>query len=132
MENLVDCSKVIVKKSAIPGAGVGAYSICNIFKGDLVERGIARVLADIDGHINPFVFTWSDDDPNTTWAIVSGCATFYNTCSEENANTIMLRDFKRCIWEIIAIKDIKPGEELVHVYKSKKWRACFQETLADI
>ena len=104
MENLVDCSKVTVKKSKIQGAGVGVYASCHISKGDIVERGIARVLTDIDGHINPYVFTWSDENPNKTWAIASGCATFYNTCNEENANTIMLRDFERCIWEIVAKK----------------------------
>ena len=132
MENLVDCSKVTVKESKIPGAGVGVYASCNISKGDIVERGIARVLTDIDGHINPYVFTWSDENPNKTWAIASGCATFYNTCNEENANTIMLRDFERCIWEIVAKKNIKQGDELLHIYKSKEWRDCFKETLSDI
>jgi len=28
---------------------------------------------------------------------------------------------------ILATKDIAAGDELLHVYKSKKWRTCFQE-----
>ena len=131
-ETLVDCSKVIVRVSDIPGAGAGAYAACDIPEGELVEKGLARVLTDLDGHVNPFVFTWSDDNPNTTWALASGCATFYNTCADDAANTHMIRDFDKCAWEIRATRDIKAGDELVHVYKSKRWRGCFKDALADV
>jgi len=39
----------------------------------------------------------------------------------------MERDFANCSFVITATKDIAEGEELLHVYKSKGWRTCFQE-----
>ena len=76
---------------------------------------------------NPYTFTWSDDIPNTTWACGSGCSTFYNTTEEASANTHMERDFAANSFVITATKDIAAGDELMHVYKSKAWRTCFQE-----
>ena len=122
-DSLVDCSRVHVKNDAYGGAG--AYATVDIESGDLVEKGIVRVLTNIDGNENPYVFTWSDELPNTTWAVGSGCSTFYNTCEGDASNTHMVRDFQNNSFVITATKDIKAGEELVHVYKSKKWRTCF-------
>jgi hypothetical protein len=62
---------------------------CDIVKGDVVEYGIVRVLTNCDGNENPYVFTWSDQVPNTTWATGSGASTYYNTGPEESANTHM-------------------------------------------
>eukprot|EP01048_Picozoa_sp_COSAG05_P014692 COSAG05_NODE_1687_length_4280_cov_15.580244_3_plen_163_part_00 len=67
--------------------------------------------------------------PNVTWACGSGCSTFYNTSEEEASNTHMVRDFAGCSFVISATKDIKAGDELLHVYKSKKWRTCFKDDL---
>lgn len=110
-----------------------------------------RVLTHCDGNENPYVFTWSDDVPNSTWATGSGCSTFYNTADEAESNTHMCvcimpaspaallaclmcatraareRDFANNSFVITATKDIAEGEELLHVYKSKAWRKCFQE-----
>lgn len=80
-DSLVDCSRVMVKNDAYGGAG--AFATVDIASGSLVESGIVRVLTNCDGNENPYVFTWSDVLPNTTWAIGSGCSTFYNTCEEE-------------------------------------------------
>ena len=150
-ESLVDCSRVFVKNDQYGGAG--AFAAVPIKKGELVEKGIVRVLTNCDGNENPYVFTWSDEQPNTTWAIGSGCSTFYNTCSEATGNTHMevrwlplpfprrrplrlrrltppalpQRDFAGNSFVILATKDIAAGDELLHVYKSKKWRTCFQE-----
>ena len=121
---LVDCSKVTVKPDAFGGAG--AYAACAIGKGEVIERGIVRVLTNVDGNENPYVFTWSDDVPNTTWAIGSGCSTFYNTGPEEDANTKMERDFADGSFVIYATRPIAEGDQLLHVYKSKGWRKCFQ------
>ena len=124
-ESLVDCSRVFVKNDAYGGAG--AFATVDIPNGSLVEKGIVRVLTNCDGNENPYVFTWSDALPNLTWAIGSGCSTFYNTCEDEGSNTHMNRDFANNSFTIVATKDIKAGEELLHVYKSKKWRTCFGE-----
>jgi SET domain-containing protein len=57
----------------------------------------------------------------------SGCAPYYNTCKEGEANTKMIRFFDEDRFEIYATRDIKAGEELLHTYISLKWRTCFQE-----
>ena len=71
-EGLVDCARVRVFENQF---GAGAYAAQDIAKGELVESGIVRVLTDVDGNVNPYVFTWSDEVPNTTWAIGSGAST---------------------------------------------------------
>eukprot|EP00933_Yihiella_yeosuensis_P037081 TRINITY_DN30930_c0_g1_i1.p1 TRINITY_DN30930_c0_g1~~TRINITY_DN30930_c0_g1_i1.p1 ORF type:complete len:156 (-),score=31.64 TRINITY_DN30930_c0_g1_i1:525-992(-) len=129
MSILVDCSKVHVKPDAYGGAG--AFAACDIKAGELVEKGIVRVLKNVDGNENPYIFTWSDEIPNKTWANGSGASTFYNTGTEEQSNTHMERDFKNNSFVITATRDIKKGEELLHVYKSKSWRTCFKDDLND-
>lgn len=125
--SLVDCSRVVVKEDAYGGAG--AFAATAIGKGEVVEAGIVRVLTNVDGNINPYVFTWSDEIPNKTWAIGSGCSTFYNTpaSGSEEGNTTMKRDFANNSFVITATRDISEGEELLHTYKSKSWRECFKE-----
>ena len=41
----------------------------------------------------------------------------------------MERDFKANSFVITATKDIRAGDELLHVYKSKGWRTCFKDEL---
>ena len=128
---MIDCNKVYIKQSEICKDGLGAFAKDKIKKGDRVEIGLVRLLSDnsnkcFDGMNNPYVFTWSDDIPNYTWAIGSGCATFYNTNSEENSNTIFKRYFKEMCFEIIAKRNIEKDEELTHTYKSLEWRTVFR------
>ena len=122
---LVDASKVAVYPDEHGGAG--AFAAVEIKEGEVVESGIVRVLTNVDGNENPYVFTWSDEVPNTRWATGSGASTFYNTAEEAVANTHMERDFVNNSFVITATKDIKAGDELLHVYKSKGWRKCFQD-----
>ena len=75
-----------------------------------MERGIVRVLTNCDGNENPYVFTWSDEMPNTTWALGSGCSTFYNTAEEADSNTHMERDFVNNTFVIKATK-VRRGRE---------------------
>ena len=104
--------------------GCGAFAARDIGAGELVEAGIVRRLPPgFDGQTSPHVFTWSAD--GTVWAIGSGCSTFYN-CSDE-PNTTMERLFDEDRFVITALRDIREGEELTHVYKSLTWRACFAD-----
>jgi len=57
----------------------------------------------------------------------SGCAPYYNTAAETDANTRMVRFFDEDRFEIYATRDIAAGEELLHTYISLKWRTCFAE-----
>ena len=123
-ESFVNCDKVYVKKSEICH-GEGVFARNSIGAGDLVESGIVRVLTNCDGHENPVVFTWSNDNPNNTWAMASGCAPFYNSIND--ANTKMIRDFENNTFEIIALREIRKDEELFHTYKSLQWRECFKD-----
>jgi hypothetical protein len=123
--SLVDCSKVYIKNIEKNGESMsGAFTNQTINKGDIVESGLIRIV-NLDGHNNPYVFTWSDNIPNTTWGIGSGCATFYNTSL--NPNTIMERNFSNNSFIIRSLRDIEKDEELTHMYKSLKWRKCFSK-----
>eukprot|EP01083_Nonionella_stella_P315080 1137032_1 len=95
--------------------------------GEAVEYGLMRRLQnDFDGDNDPYVFTWSDDIPSKTWAIASGCATFYNA-GRKTANCKMIRDFDNDSFTFIATKNIKKDDELFHEYTSLDCRTCFQE-----
>ena len=122
--SLVDSSRVYVKNDEYGGAG--CFASVDMAEGVEVERGIVRVLTNCDGNENPYVFTWSDELPNTTWALGSGCSTFYNTTEEGSANTHMIRDFANKSFSIVATRDVKAHDELLHVFKSKTWRTCFK------
>ena len=115
----INCSNVYTRKNEF---GNGVYAKTSIKKGQLVEKGIARVIP-VEGNNCPYVFTWSED--RTKWALCSGYATFYNT--SKTPNTIMTRDFINNTFEIHASKDIEVDEELTHTYRSLGWRKCFSE-----
>jgi len=118
-EDDITCSNIYTTKNEF---GNGVYAKTIFKKGDLIEKGIARVIP-INGNECTYVFTWSDD--RTKWALCSGYATFYNT--SKTANTIMNRDFVNNTFEIYALKDIGKDEELTHTYRSLEWRECFLE-----
>lgn len=127
----IDCSKVLVKSSAFATEDNqfdGAFAAVDFKEGDLVERGLMRRLPDgFDGNTCPYIFTWSTERPNKTWGMGSGCAPYYNTAAETDANTRMVRFFDEDRFEIYATRDIAAGEELLHTYISLKWRTCFAE-----
>ena len=122
-QDLVNCSSVYVTNSTLIPGEIGVFAECDFDIGDVIEHGIVRVLKHVDGNENPHVFTWSDDIPNTSWAMTSGCATFYN--SSNNANVKMVRDFNTNTYKFIALKKINKDDELFHLYKSISWRECF-------
>tara|TARA_A200000159_G_C7058535_1_gene229318 strand:- start:138 stop:548 length:411 start_codon:yes stop_codon:yes gene_type:complete len=128
---MVDCSKVYIDTSTFSTPDnkfSGAFASIDIKQGELIESGIVRRINDksFNGMNCPHVFTWSDKIPNTTWAICSGCAMFYNTGLMNSTNTYMKRYFDEDRFEIYAKRDIKKGEELTHTYKSLEWRDVFK------
>jgi hypothetical protein len=116
----VDCDKVFVDKSEF---GFGVFARQNIYAGDIVEVGLMYIINGVDGNNNEHLFTWSDD--KTVWAGASGCIPFYN--HSDNPNIKKVGDLKNNTMHIIALKDIKKGEELRNTYMSAKWRTCFKE-----
>ena len=131
--NKIDCRNVYVKESNYSSEGNqfdGAFTKKDFKKGELIEKGLMRRLSDndnktFDGMNNQFVFTWSDDIPNYTWAMGSGCSPYYNTNPSDKANTKMTRYFDKDSFEIHATRDIAKDEELTHTYKSLEWRTVF-------
>jgi len=129
----IDCSKVYVETSNFSTENNkfdGAFAKVDIKKGEIIEKGLMRRLGDqenrnFDGMKNQYVFTWSDNIPNYTWAFPSGCAAFYNCDIEKDTNSEMKRFFDEDRFEIYSTKDIKAGDELTHTYKSLKWRDIF-------
>ena len=134
MSSQIDCSNVYISRSSFAtdtNDFVGSFAAKSFKRGDLIEKGLMRRLSDndnraFDGMKNPYVFTWSDDIPNYTWAFGSGCSAFYNTARESCANTKMIRYYDEDRFEIYAEKDIQKDEELVHTYKSLNWRTVFK------
>jgi len=116
----VNCDKVYVDKSEF---GFGVFARQDIAKDEIVEIGLMYIISDVDGNINEHLFTWSDD--KTVWAGASGCIPFYN--HSDNPNIKKVGDLKNNTMHIIALKDIKKGEELRNTYMSSKWRKCFKE-----
>jgi hypothetical protein len=126
MNSLVKCDSVYVASSTLVEGELGVFAAHAFDVGDVIETGLARVLTNVDGHENSHLFTWSDDVPNTTWAITSGCAPYYN-CSSTCPNTAMTRNFVSNRFVINAIKPIRANDELFHTYKSLEWRECFRD-----
>ena len=129
----VDCTKVYVDTSLFSTSCRqfdGAFALVDIARGELVEKGIMQRLSDnvnntFDGANNSYVFTWSEEIPNHTWAFPSGCAAFYNTGLDADTNTRMMRFMSEDRFEIYAKRDISAGEELTHTYKSLQSRKAF-------
>ena len=129
-QNKICCSNVHVRTSTLSKEDTifdGAFANKDFKKNELIEYGIVRLLPEcFEGNDSPFVFTWSNDIPNTKWAMTSGCAMFYNTSLKE-PNVRMDRNFDDNTFKIVALRDIQQNEELFHTYKSLKWRKCFQD-----
>jgi len=116
---LVNCSKVYVSKSKY---GLGVFARESIKSGEIIETGLMNRLVNVDGNENPHLFTWSDD--RKTWAAGSGCLPYYNHTSTE-PNMKKIGDLPNDTMVVVALRDIKPNEELVSTYYSASWRKCF-------
>ena len=115
----VECSKVSVKDCEF---GLGVFANKNLKKNEIVEVGVMTILKNVDGNENEHLFTWSND--KKTWACGSGCLAFYN--HSNSPNVIKVGDIKNNKMKVVALRDIKKGEELRNRYFSATWRDCFQ------
>jgi hypothetical protein len=120
----IKCNDLVLLKSAICD-GYGVFSNKDYDATELIEMGVANVLVGVDGNKNQHLFTWSDERPNTRWAVLSGFAFYYNTSLEPNC--VMERDYVRNTFKFYALTPIAKGTELTHRYKSLSWRTCFAE-----
>ena len=118
---LVNCSKVYVDKATY---GNGVFAKQDFVQGEIIETGIMMRMTNVDGNENSHLFTWSDD--RQTWAAGSGCLPFYNHTNGE-PNIKKCGDLINDTMVVVALRDIKMGEELVSKYYSASWRKCFSD-----
>ncbi len=57
---------------------------------------------------------------------ISECLSFYNHTNNE-PNIKKVGDLPNDLMTIVALWDIKAGEELVNTYYSAQWRKCFSD-----
>ncbi len=117
----VNCSKVYVDKSQY---GYGVFAKKDLVQGEIIETGLMMRMNNVDGNENPHLFTWSDD--RKTWAAGSGCLPYFNHTSGE-PNMKKHGDLIGDTMVVVALRDIKAGEELVSQYYSASWRKCFSD-----
>ena len=117
--DIFNCDKIYLDKDSYGGYGVFAKK--NILKDEIVEKGLMMRMVNVDGNENPHLFTWSDD--RTIWATGSGLLNYYN--HSDNPNIKKVGDIKKDTMHIVALQNIKKGDELCNTYMSIKWRKCF-------
>jgi len=118
--DLINCEKVIVKKSKIIKSELGVFSKVKIKKGEIIEWGIATIIPDIDVRDNDKFYTW-DGENRSKAATVSGCGLFYNTLGDKsNARCVPYHSENR--FEIYALKNIDKDEEITFRYDSMNYR----------
>jgi hypothetical protein len=115
----VECSRVTVRDSEF---GLGVFANKNLKQGEVIEKGVMTPLPGVDGDRHPHLFTWSDD--RKLFAMASGCLPFYN--HSDSPNVIKIGDLEGNRMRVVALRDIRAGEELRNRYFSKAWRGCFQ------
>jgi hypothetical protein len=118
---LINSSKVYVDKANF---GLGVFAKQNFKVGEIIETGLMYRLTNVDGNENPHLFTWSDD--RKIWAAGSGCLPYYNHTSSE-PNMKKVGNLQADTMVVVALRDIKAGEELVSQYFSASWRKCFKD-----
>ena len=117
---MIDCSSAVAKRDAFGGAG--AFARRPFKKGEMIERGIVRVLP-VCGHKFQYVFTWKQGE-ETVHATGSGTSVLYNVSSDGSENTSVERFYDEQRFNIFATKDIEKDEELSHLYHGIDWREC--------
>jgi len=110
--------------------GYGVFATEDIKEGDIVEYGLHRKIAGLNGDKCPYVFTWNPHGKRRTqaegpnqWGQGAGNIMFYNSDSPPNCRLFRLYGGWRFV--LVARRDIAMGEELMHLYKSSSWRKCF-------
>lgn len=118
---LINCSKVYVDNSPY---GYGVFAKKDFTVGEIIETGLMCRMINVDGNENQHLFTWSAD--RKTWASGSGCLPYYNHTSGE-PNMKKVGDLINDKMIVVALSNIKCGEELVSQYYSASWRKCFKD-----
>jgi uncharacterized protein len=107
-----------VRMGVVEGRGRGMFAVRKLLKGELIER--APIVA-IDEKkwpnaaktiLSDYAFDWGENDEHA--AIALGYISIYNHTYSPNAQLEQMLD--ELMMEIIAIKDIEPGEEITINY----------------
>ena len=105
--------------------GRGVFAKQDIKKGEIIELGIVAPYKNIDGNHIPHLLTWSDD--RTIWGVATGLISWYNHSDEPNAKKN--GDLINNTIEVLALEDIKKGDQIFTKYFSQDWRECWKGVL---
>lgn len=123
---VTDCSKTVVLPHPSWG-GYGAFAAQDIKAGEVIEWGLMRAINGLDGDKCTYVFTWNSDGrrkkEGNLWCMGGSNSMFWN--SDNPANARMYRLYNGYRYLIVAKRDIRAGEEVMHLYASSSWRKCF-------
>merc|ERR1719265_1249413 len=121
-----DCSKTVVLPHP-SWPGYGAFAVQDIKAGEAIEWGLMRSINGLDGDKCTYVFTWNSDGrrkkEGNLWCMGGSNSMFWN--SDNPANARMYRLYGGYRYLIVAKRDIRAGEEVMHLYASSSWRKCF-------
>jgi len=123
-----DCSKTVVL-SHPTWEGYGVFAVQDIKAGEVIEYGLMRAINSLNGDKCTYVFTWNKDGrrkaEGNRWCMGGSHSMFMNSDNPANARMYRLYDGYRYV--VVAKRDIKAGEEVMHLYASSSWRKCFVE-----
>ena len=112
--SLIPSSLIEVRRT--PGKGRGVFARAPIPEGTIIERAPVLVIPAVEVDENPYdtvitryCFQWGAD----TVAVVLGFGSLYNHSYQPNA---YYRDRRNRVKEFIALRDIRPGEEITINY----------------
>ena len=110
-----------VRMGAVEARGRGMFATRRILKGELIERSPVIVLNEKQWPVaertilSNYAFDWGEKDEQA--AIALGYVSIYNHSYSPNAQLEQMLD--ELMMEVIAIKDIQPGEEVTINYNGE-------------
>ena len=102
--------------------GKGVFAIKEYSQGDLIEKCPAVLISFAEADIvdrtklGHYWFSWNENCLEEYGAFVGGFGMFYN--HSQNANAIHLPDFDSQVLNIIALRNIRCGEEITLHYNT--------------
>lgn len=119
-EDLFSTAKVYVAASKVPKAGKGVFAAQKIAEGELIERCPLIICKKEDKQflrqtdLLNYYYRWDVAADDHQAAIALGYGSLYNHSYTPNA--IVKKNFDKEYIEIVALRDIAPGEEITHNY----------------
>lgn len=129
--NAAEADYLYIETSQIPNAGKGLFTAIKIYKNEVISLFKGKVLSDTEAKniantgkdqyfINLLDGTILDSNPTECFAKYANDANGYSTSPFKNNAKISLDDEENVC--LIALKNIKPGEEIFCSYGKSYWK----------